>query len=147
MSKGCEPLREPWHWFPTNSDDCKGAGADIAFQGGDLARGNELVSAVMMQILTDKSSNGTGGWWGSYDMPFEPGSHLWLLRDRPSLDKDTILDAERYVRDALDPLIKQGLASRYEVDVQAVDRRLQITIDMFDDGGSRIFTNEIPWVF
>lgn len=147
MVEYCAPLREPWHWFPASDNDCKGNGGDIDFSGGDLARGNALASAVLMQLLTDKGENGEGGWWGSYDLPFEPGSRLWKLRDKPSVNKNTLLDAERYVREALDPLIRQNLAARYEVDVQAVKGVLQITVDMFDDGGERIFSNAIPWVF
>lgn len=147
MREDCLPPREPWHWFSQASDDCTTAGGDIAFSGGDLARGNELESAVLMQLLTDKSSNGRGGWWGSYDLPFEPGSHLWLLRERPKINREVLIDAERYVRDALDPLIEQGLAARYEVDVQNVNGVMQITVDMFNDGGERIYSNNFPWVF
>lgn len=147
MSNICEPFREPWHFFPSADDGCMGAGGDIAFSGGDFARGDALASAVLMQLLTDKSDNGVGGWWGAYDLPFEPGSRLWLLRQKPSINKDTIIDAERYVREALDPLIAQGLASRYEVDVRAVNRAMKITVEMFDDGGNRLLSNTIPWVF
>lgn len=145
--KKCEAPREPWHWFADQSEECSTAGGDIRFDGGDLARGSELESAVVMQLLTDRGDDVGQGWWGAYDMPFEPGSRLWKLRQRPRIDKDTLIDAERYVREAIDQLIAQGLAARYEVDVSGSNGSISIDVSMFDDSGRRIYSQNIPWVY
>lgn len=144
MTKCYEPL-EPWHWIDERNTDCSGTGGDIGFSGGDLARGNALESAVLMQLFTDKGDG--RGWWGSYAMPFEPGSKLWTLRSRGKVDKDVIIDAERFVRDALDPLIGQGLAASYEVDVENIAGSLSIDVTFYSASGAVEYSNNIPWVF
>lgn len=145
MSAKCPPLKQPWHWFPVEANDCTEPSGDIAFANGDLATGDGLKSLILMQLSTDKRRDGQRGWWGDYAMPFEIGSYLWTLQRR-SRDADTLLDAERHVRDAIDPLINQGIAADYEVDVAYVARTLHITVTLFDRAGNALADNTVSRV-
>lgn len=147
MSSQCGPSRLPAHWLSTDENGCSDIGADIGFENGDLARGSGLESAVLMQLLTDRRGDSQNGWWGNQFQPFEIGSQLWRLRERPGVTKTDLIDAERYVREAIDPLIDQGLAHRYEVEVSIEDRELKITLTFFDAGGERLYFNSLNWVF
>lgn len=62
------------------------------------------------------------GWWGdSYPAISNQkiGSRLWLLKRR-TLSKDTILDAEHYINEALQWMIDDQLLTRFEVKLTRV---------------------------
>ncbi|MGH1542357.1 MAG: phage GP46 family protein [Arenicella sp.] len=100
--------------------------ADWQIKDGDLVNDNQLHSAVIIQLFTDKriaddnvidlplGTDDKRGWWGDFFSEFPIGSLLWTLY-RQYLTDEIIEDAERHVRDALKPLIDQGAAARADV--------------------------------
>lgn len=56
------------------------------------------------------------GWWGSALLEFELGSKLWLL-NKAKINNDTIALAEQYIKEALKPMIDDGIASKIEATV------------------------------
>lgn len=96
---------------------------DWTIAGGDLAPGDDLVTAVLISLFTDRLAHaddaipdGTSdrrGWWG--DDPAIPiGSRLWLL-DRAKQTQETLGRAHDYIVEALEWLIGDGIAAAIDV--------------------------------
>ncbi len=115
----------------------------IAFDGallsGDFLQLNsqldtdkELLSAIAISLFTDRLADADDplpsdtdkdrrGWWGDWDasdIHRSPmiGSRLWLLR-REKQTEQTRLRAETYIREALQWLIRDRVASHYDLNV------------------------------
>ena len=94
---------------------------------GDLQTGQDLESACLVSLFTDKlatpdfvPTDGTTdrrGWWGDpyNDQPL--GSNLWQL-ERAKKTRDTLGTARRYAQDALEWLVTDGVAKSVAVDTQ-----------------------------
>lgn len=154
-----------WDWIPTEPPgDVSCAGGVLNEQPwvadwgvdseGALAEDNQLHSAVVIQLFTDKripndqneritDEFNRGGWWGDYYGPFEIGSHLWTLK-RAALTDQTIEDAERYAREALQPIVDQGGAAKLSVSVEAnkTTGHMAINIGLFSRDGSRVYSGQ-----
>jgi phage gp46-like protein len=103
---------------------------DWQIQNGDLATGNDLYTAVLISLFTDRvaqagdiipdGSNNRRGWWGDVqvDGTVVPiGSRLWLLsREKQTLQ--TLNRAISYAREALQWMITDGVAARIDVTAQ-----------------------------
>ncbi|HEY2010523.1 MAG TPA: phage GP46 family protein [Rhizomicrobium sp.] len=97
--------------------------------GAQLQTGNDLETAVLISLFTDRQAqpddvipDGTGdprGWWG--DVPGEPqiGSRLWLL-SRSKLTTQVALKAKDFCTEALQWLIDDGVASAIAVVTEIV---------------------------
>jgi phage gp46-like protein len=92
--------------------------ADIGVKCGDLATGNELSTAVMLSLFTDRRANeddalpdGTDprGWWADAMDGQRIGSRLWLLESARNLPETLRLAAE-YAEEALQWLVEDGIA-------------------------------------
>ncbi|WP_227105127.1 phage GP46 family protein [Chromobacterium rhizoryzae] len=100
--------------------------ADWQQQGPLLASGNDLETAILISLFTDRIAgqadaipDGTGdprGW--CCDDPARPiGSRLWLLR-RAKQTTETANRARDYIIEALQWLIDDGAVIKFDVRVQ-----------------------------
>lgn len=100
-----------------------GTHGDFSIVGCDLASGNDLQTAILISLFSDRLAladdaitDGTGdrrGWWA--DAPGTPiGSRLWLL-ERAKLTSETLQAARDYIGEALQWLIDVGAVDRFEV--------------------------------
>jgi phage gp46-like protein len=100
--------------------DNANAQGDWALADGDLQTGQDLETACLVSLFTDKlatpdfvPTDGTSdrrGWWADLydDQPL--GSNLWQL-ERAKKTRDTLALARRYAIEALQWLILDGVAS------------------------------------
>jgi phage gp46-like protein len=100
---------------------------DWTLAEGDLQTGQDLETACLVSLFTDKlatpdfaPTDGTSdrrGWWADLynDQPL--GSSLWQL-DRAKKTRDTLGLARRYAQDALQWLIDDGVATSVVVDTR-----------------------------
>lgn len=97
---------------------------DWSIAGGALASGDDLASAVLISLFTDRAagdddvppdgSDDRRGWWGDEGEDVSIGSHLWLL-DRSRLSTDVANTARIYMEDALKWLIDDEVATAVTV--------------------------------
>lgn len=107
-------------------DNVNGIG-DWLLAEGDLQTGQDLETACLVSLFTDKlatpdfvptdGSSDRRGWWADpyNDQPL--GSNLWQL-DRSKKTRDTLGLARRYVQDALQWLVTDGVAASVVVDTR-----------------------------
>jgi phage gp46-like protein len=98
---------------------------DWALAEGDLETGQDLETACLVSLFTDKlatpdfvPTDGTTdrrGWWADYYEDRPLGSSLWQL-DRAHKTRNTLGLARRYALDALQWLIDDGVAARIMCD-------------------------------
>ncbi|WP_027813322.1 phage GP46 family protein [Burkholderia cenocepacia] len=103
--------------------------ADWVLAGADLATGNDLASAVLISIFTDREASADDvipdgstdrrGWWADEEVPI--GSRMWLLK-RAKQSTQTAQRAYDYLAEALQWLIDDGVAGRIEITTQWVRR-------------------------
>lgn len=124
--------------------------------GGDLLTGNDLATAVLVSLFTDKRASddwnptdGTQdrrGWWADYyeDRPF--GSLLWTL-DRAKKTQATLGLARQYAIDALRWLLDDGVAKTVEVDARWVTSTMigMLIVITQPDGAVRRFAYGWAW--
>lgn len=92
---------------------------DWSISGGALASGDDLTSAVLISLFTDRQANDDDvppdggndlrGWWGDADEDVLIGSRLWLL-DRSKLTPAVANTAKIYIEEALKWLIDDQVA-------------------------------------
>ena len=107
-------------WDPAN------ARGDWAIAGGDLAVGNDLQTAVLLSIFTDRvlpsdqapldGTNDRRGWWADTYETTPIGSRLWTLkRAKKSAATNLLTVAQDICAEALQWLIDDGVASAVAV--------------------------------
>lgn len=104
--------------------DATNARGDWVLSGPALAAGNDLETAVLISIFTDRAispddviPDGTTdprGWWGDDGQDHPIGSRLWLL-SRAKQTPETLARAKDYITEALQWLIADGIASSIDV--------------------------------
>ncbi|WP_199639616.1 phage GP46 family protein [Serratia sp. PAMC26656] len=103
---------------------------------GDLISGDDLQTAIIISLFTDRvarddddvDGDDRRGWWGDAGEENDIGSRLWLLR-RQKLTQSVAQKAEEYSREALQWLVTDGVVSSFSVATQIVyPRRLNIVI-------------------
>ncbi|WP_434663446.1 phage GP46 family protein [Paraburkholderia sp. A3BS-1L] len=125
-----------------------GAYISSTVSGGDLARGNDLETAVLLSLFTDRAANpddvipdGTGdprGWWGDIGEEKPIGSRLWLL-DRSKQTQEVLNNARDYINEALQWLIDDGVVASIDVQTQWVrDTFLGAQITLYQPTGTQI---------
>lgn len=100
---------------------------DWALADGDLQSGQDLETACLVSLFTDKRAtadftptDGTTdrrGWWADPYNAQPLGSNLWQL-ERAHKTRNTLGLAQRYASDALQWLVTDGVASAVAVDTQ-----------------------------
>lgn len=97
---------------------------DWALAGAVLQAGNDLETAILISLFTDREANpddvipdGTNdprGWIGDDGQDVKIGSRLWLL-DRAKQDLATLQRANDYIVEALQWLVDDGVVSRFDI--------------------------------
>ncbi|MDR5784058.1 phage GP46 family protein [Caballeronia sp. LZ065] len=107
---------------------------DVANSRGDwqqlgpgLLTGNDLQTAVLLSLFTDRVANsddvipdGTGdprGWWGDLGEDAPIGSRLWLL-DRSKQTQEVLNNARDYITEALQWLVDDGVVASMDVQTE-----------------------------
>ena len=125
--------------------------ADVGIACADLAVGNDLSTAIMISLFTDRRANeddvlpdGTAprGWWADAMDGQKIGSRLWLLERARSLP-ETFALAKDYAQEALQWLVDDGVAAKVDVAATGVHGTdcinvLQLQIDITQPDGKRL---------
>lgn len=119
--------------------DCGETNHDLKIVKGDLKTAdintvNGIISAVLIQLNTDKVYENERGWWGDEFQGFEIGNLTWVMQTMKT--SDYALQAEAYIRDALKPLISQGLFDDTNVETVRVVGGVAATVDILKNGES-----------
>ena len=107
---------------------------DWTHAGGALASGDDLATAVILSLFTDRQANADDvvldasrrGWWGDPTM----GSRLWLL-ERSKRTDETARLAQEYALEALDWLVGDGIAAgvtaaAFWIDARSLGLRVEV---------------------
>ncbi|WP_410015801.1 phage GP46 family protein [Sodalis sp. C49] len=94
---------------------------------GDLLSGNDLETAILISLFSDRLARADDdydgddrrGWWGDSGADYPIGSRLWLLRRR-KLTLATAASAETYATEALQWLIDDGVVSSITITTRIV---------------------------
>jgi phage gp46-like protein len=141
--------------------DTLNARGDWAMSGPSLASGNDLYTAVLISLFTDRVAHPTDvipdgttnprGWWGDnqIDGSVDPiGSRLWLL-DRSKAPTTQVLNqAVDYCKEALQWMLDDGVAAN--INVQASWNApnylaLVVTISQTNDTTPKPFKFDLLW--
>lgn len=131
---------------------------DWVVDGGGLATGDDLATAVILSLFTDRRArdddrlpDGAGGdrrgWWADGDAPEGSlGSRLWLLC-REKRSEETRRRAVEYAREALAWLVEDGVAAAVTVDAQwdGLDRLSLLVTVMRPQGGRQVLRYGWAW--
>lgn len=110
--------------------------ADWFAGNGDLLSGDDLQSAIMISLFTDRLARSDDdvdgghrrGWWGDTGSDEHIGSRLWLLK-RKKLTVQVARFAESYASEALNWMVTDGVVSHIDVLTQIVwPQRLNMVI-------------------
>lgn len=110
--------------------------ADWQADSGALTTGNDLQTAIIISLFTDRlarrddtyDGSDRRGWWGDSDSDNQMGSRLWLIR-REKLTTRVAIKAEEYAKEALSWLKNDGVVSEILIAAQIVlPNRLNLTI-------------------
>lgn len=133
---------------------------------GTLSEEEELATAVRVavgtnalanddDILPDPDSSDRMGWWGDMDAQaiwggWPIGCKHWLLRrakisDANSKEGATVVRAEMYVRDALQPFVTQRICTAFDVKATRVGtERIDVAVVMYRGPKESI---ELRWAY
>ena len=97
---------------------------DWVLPGSVLQTGNDLQSAVLISLFSDRLAtsddvipDGSGdprGWVGDMGSDYPIGSRLWLL-DRSKATNDVLTAASDYCYEALQWLIEDGVVAQFDI--------------------------------
>lgn len=129
--------------------------ADWVLVPGDLQSGDDLESAVLISLFTDRRAEASDeipdggtdrrGWWADAGQLYPIGSRLWLLARAKQLPQ-TLVDAKRYALEALEWLIVDGVAASTDVDCTWVALgTIGFVINLYDQDGGVIATYQWAW--
>ncbi len=101
----------------------KDTSGDWQVDGADLLAGDDLITATLISLFTDRvaheddalpdMSDDPRGWCGD-DPDFPIGSRLYLL-DRSKRTQDTLQRAQDYCSEALQWMVTDGVVARWDV--------------------------------
>jgi phage gp46-like protein len=104
--------------------DNRNAQGDWSLAAGDLQTGQDLETACLVSLFTDKlatpdfaptdGSSDRRGWWGDPYNDAPLGSNLWQL-ERAHKTRETLGLARRYAEEALQWLVDDGVAQQIAV--------------------------------
>lgn len=129
---------------------------DWVLAGPDLAKDQDLATAVLISLFTDRradpddripdGSRDPRGWWGDAGRARPLGSKLWLL-ERAKQTEATRLAAKDYVDEALAWMIEDGVAAAVTTTVvwqRAGLLAIEVLIDE-PDGRQQVFNYQWAW--
>lgn len=109
MSYCYSPIDSPDFLYAAG--DCEIVKHDLTVENGGLADGD--LSAVLIQLGTDRRQDDKRGWWGDEFQPFPLGNRAWAIAGTVGQDLPAKLD--EVIREALDPLIDSGVINSYDL--------------------------------
>lgn len=129
---------------------------DWQVAGGALASGDDLSTAVLISLFTDRRANDDDalpdastdrrGWWGDLGQDVPIGSRLWLLT-RSKLVPAVARAAKDYINEALRWMLDDGVAASISVTTSIVmPSRLYATVEIRRMDGSR-HTLDFNWAW
>lgn len=125
---------------------------DYMVVGGDLVAGNDVETAVLLSLFTDRRADVTDtlpdvptggvadrrGWWGDTGATSPIGSRLWLL-DRAKGPLQVAQQAEDYAREALQWLLDDGIVARFDISAAwSAPSTLLLTVVAYRSDGTRV---------
>ncbi|QII37519.1 hypothetical protein G3M83_07320 [Rouxiella badensis] len=131
----------------------KSAG-DWAEVSGDLQSGDDLETAILISLFTDRlareddefDGDNRRGWWGDQDQDYPIGSRLWLLR-RQKLTLATANKAQDFAAEALKWLVDDGVVASISPVTQIVyPNRLNLFIS-YQKPGQDAVSKRYFWVW
>lgn len=129
--------------------------ADWVQTGSVLETGNDLQSAVVISLFTDRiaavgdvipdGTNDPRGWWADGDVLI--GSRLWLLK-RSKQIPETLQLAYDYIAEALQWLLDDQVVAQFDISVQWVRASmLGAQITAYKQDGTTLLTGLYTWAW
>jgi phage gp46-like protein len=123
--------------------------------GPVLATGNDIETAILISIFSDRMANpgdvipdGTGdprGWWADDDVRI--GSRMWLLRRAKQTAKTQQL-AYDYLAESLQWMIDDGVVARFDITTQWVSTgMLGAVIVAWSPTGTLLSKGQYAWAW
>lgn len=106
--------------------------AQMHFADNDIVSDYSLYTSIIISLFTDaraaeddilpdERDTDRRGWWGDATNPDKEddslGSKLWLL-ERSKVTQQTLLNADQYIKDALQWMLDEGIAKEIKVLVE-----------------------------
>jgi len=137
--------------------DVDNSRGDWRLIGPALATGNDLPTAALISLFTDRTANpddqipdGTDdarGWWGDTGEEQPIGSRLWLL-ERAKQTQETLNNAVDYAKEALQWFIDDGVVARIDVFAQWVRTSfLGFQVVFYDKDGTTVAAMSYAWAW
>lgn len=129
--------------------------ADWDITPGALASGDDLQTAVIISLFTDRLARADDdyegsdrrGWWGDSEEDQQLGSRLWLLR-RQKLTTSVAQRAERYALEALAWLKSDGVVGDVSADAQIIwPNRLNLVISISSPNSDSQQQMKFYWIW
>lgn len=131
------PMDSPAFFY--GEGDCDIVSHDLMVKSGDLSPDeNQIISAILIQLNSDLVKDGERGFWGDEFIGFPLGTHLWTLNGQANTTGITV-KADQMIRQALEPLISQGLIDSIQVKATRIVGGVEAQVDVIKDGKS-LFT-------
>lgn len=119
---------------------------DWALAGADLKSGDDLATAVVISLFTDRVAQGDDeipdgsgdprGWHGD-DAAAPIGSRLWLIF-RAKRTQQTLTDAQSYAQEALQWMVDDGAIADFDVYVEWQNpSTLAMRVTLFKNDGTQ----------
>ena len=129
---------------------------DWNLDGADLQNGNDLETAILISLFTDREANpddvipdGTKdprGWVGDLEQQYKIGSRIWLLA-RAKQSPETLRLASDYIAESLQWLIDDGVVARFDITAEwSAPSLLGAGVVAYQNNGSSIPMN-FSWVW
>jgi phage gp46-like protein len=133
----------------TTAWDSANSRGDYVFAAPVLASGNDLVTAALISLFTDRLAHTDDvlltpdprGWVGDLGETVLIGSRLWLL-DRAKLTPQVAATAKGYAQEALQWLIDDGIVATIDIAAQVtLPNRLDMQVTLYRQDGSHVALN------
>ena len=121
---------------------------------GDLVNGDDLQTAVIISLFTDRLANADDahegdrrGWWGDIDSDYRIGARFWLL-SREKLTPAVALKAEDYAKEALFWLVEDGVVKSIHINARIrAPERLYLSVEYTRPGINSKEMLQFYWVW
>lgn len=132
MSQYCYTPMDSPTFFGINGE-CGILLHDLDIEDGDLKAGDELISAIIIQLTTDMVYDKERGFFGDEFIGFPLGNQVWTLKGKPNRD-NIQAKADQMIRQALEPIIDQGMIDDLVTRTVRVVGGYQSEIDIVKSG-------------